>query len=863
MQTRSSTWEMLALTGDFYLEAKAIIGETEYTAITAPVIDRALFQGSPTVGNCVAASMSVSIRTTDVFPKGAEVQIKMRLWNETRTVSTEWLPAGTFYIQKRQTDYSTGLVTLTCYDAMLKGAEMFCQNDPQVDLTGWPLPMSDVVDYIADRMGVDVDPRTTLLTGDAYEITATPSGQLNEALGHIGACMGGNWCITPEGKLRLVPLQNVPSSPAEDTRAKLVTEMGTVYPRFAAVDSNNVEHYGEWALENGELVLTNDDPDPITDMEVRAILSRLGTSKNLTITGVTMTDDINSVSYTAGTDTGYVLAITGNPYASQAICTALYTALNGLEYHPFDAESTIYDPAAELGDAVYYRDIFRGRLMSEKATLGLAFHGNIGAPASQEVEDEYPYKTPAQKVLEKSAAMADDARKEAVNYLSRDDSGIMVAPMTDDNRYTPSNVPTGVKNTFIDNDSFDIRDGRTVLASFGETSQIGKETENHQVIDSSGIRGVNKDGRDVFAIKMNGGEEHTPWIVDFAMGMNLWTENTEESPYDEPQTTDSMLLGLSSLKITPNSEMHFRFFNAFTNRENPEQEEVNCTIIQGDETPQTVSTPRVQYTAHYDAANNAIAIEVSLIDTTEEITYEDFFVAYIGTRTDIPTFTVQLPAPAYSLGTRTGSVPGAFSTACGEMLSTESRDQFACGKFNADDPDYAFMVGNGDETNGDSNAFAVTWDGNQLMGIDEEATTGTDAALYGALTGLGWESVINDGMIGFKQLLAKLLKRITPRLISNTKLTAPATKLEYAAISVDLSEYSTILVRAAANNVTQLLTFTRPYAANQGIIDYYNAMYFRGLVVVDWELNSVSVAYADCPSGKNNLIWIWQIYAIG
>ena len=48
-----------------------------------------------------------------------------------------------------------------------------------------------------------------------------------------------------------------------------------------------------------------------------------------------------------------------------------------------------------------------------------------------------------------------------------------------------------------------------------------------------------------------------------------------------------------------------------------------------------------------------------------------------------------------------------------------------------------------------------------------------------------------------------------------------------------------------------------------GVMDYYNSMYFRALVKVDWDNNQVSVAYADCPSGMNNLIWIWHIYAIG
>lgn len=119
-------------------------------------------------------------------------------------------------------------------------------------------------------------------------------------------------------------------------------------------------------------------------------------------------------------------------------------------------------------------------------------------------------------------------------------------------------------------------------------------------------------------------------------------------------------------------------------------------------------------------------------------------------------------------------------------------------------------------------------------------------------------------MIDVKKLLTKILLRLTPRLISSTKVEAPATKLEYANISVDLTGCNTILVRTAANNITQFLTFTRPYGtANQGVMDYYNSMYFRALVKVDWNNNQVSVAYADCPSGRNNLIWIHQIYAIG
>jgi hypothetical protein len=90
---------------------------------------------------------------------------------------------------------------------------------------------------------------------------------------------------------------------------------------------------------------------------------------------------------------------------------------------------------------------------------------------------------------------AQEARKEANNYLSSDNTGIMVADMTDGTVYTPSTVPAGTKNTFIDNDSFDVRDGQTVLASFGESSQIGRSESWHQRMDSEKTEFVNGQGQ--------------------------------------------------------------------------------------------------------------------------------------------------------------------------------------------------------------------------------------------------------------------------------------------------------------------------------------------------------------------------------
>ena len=101
-----------------------------------------------------------------------------------------------------------------------------------------------------------------------------------------------------------------------------------------------------------------------------------------------------------------------------------------------------------------------------------------------------------------------------------------------------------------------------------------------------------------------------------------------------------------------------------------------------------------------------------------------------------------MPSPAFSFGTRSRSTEiGPFSGVVGEALAASARDQFACGRHNEENPDYALMVGNGSDA-GSSNAYAVTWDGNQLIALDETATTGTDAELYNAITALGWESEV-------------------------------------------------------------------------------------------------------------------------
>ena len=129
MQTTSQTWKSLWAGGNAYVETKAVINGTEYAEISNPVISRALMQNGCSIGNAVSATCQFAVRTNDTIPKSAEVVIKFRL--NDGTTQSEWLNAGTFYISHRSRDPVTGVLTLECYDALLKA------NARMPDLRPW------------------------------------------------------------------------------------------------------------------------------------------------------------------------------------------------------------------------------------------------------------------------------------------------------------------------------------------------------------------------------------------------------------------------------------------------------------------------------------------------------------------------------------------------------------------------------------------------------------------------------------------------------------------------------------------------------------------------------------------------------
>jgi len=99
--------------------------------------------------------------------------------------------------------------------------------------------------------------------------------------------------------------------------------------------------------------------------------------------------------YTSGTDDGRVVEVSV-PWGTQAMADHILAGMKGVTYRPYTVQDALLDPAAEIGDGITV-----GGTYSAICQTGLSFDrqmtATVSAPTSDEVEEEYPYQTKAQR----------------------------------------------------------------------------------------------------------------------------------------------------------------------------------------------------------------------------------------------------------------------------------------------------------------------------------------------------------------------------------------------------------------------------------------------------------------------------------
>lgn len=367
MRAVDTAWAELAAGGQFRFETKLRIKGTEYTKITAPRISRPAMTAPLSVGGCYSSSLKVSILTEDEIESAAAVEVLCRLTNGTAaTVCSEWVPFGTYYISNRSDKTVSGLISLECYDAMMKANAPYAAMSAT---TEWPVSQKYAVEEIAALMGVTIDPRTTINEGEDYVVYLDTTLSQWQVLCYIAACHGGNFVITETGALRLIPL--VSATQAEGTEA----------------------------------------------VSVLAVMGDLDNGHPTVVEGVQMSDSEGNT-YTAGETEGTALKIENNPYACQQICRDLLDAYYGCVYVPYTATKALYDPAAELGDHIVIGDKVSSVLWSQDLTLDFSFRGDLQAARDEEVTGEYPYMSPVMLAVKAEVSRAKSEIKQTTDSIT-------------------------------------------------------------------------------------------------------------------------------------------------------------------------------------------------------------------------------------------------------------------------------------------------------------------------------------------------------------------------------------------------------------------------------------------------------------
>lgn len=376
MQNYPAGWEE-ARNGLHRMETKVAIAGVDYTEseIVSVFTSGALYHPDTlSVGGCVSREINLTVVPKGDIPRMAKIEVYVR--PKADGIDTGWLQKGTFYIDTRKTDYSNGRISIHGYDAVL----MLEQDYPgAVDNGNWPRPMAEVVTEIADRIGITIDSRCSI--NEFYEMNYATGLTMRSVLQNIASAHAGNWIITDTNELRLVPL--LPSSDEIDVGMAAMS-MDTS-PAFSEITGVRL-----W-LNDDEFVFSGDEMGRVLEADCL--------------------------------------------WATEEIAENVLASVIGYEYQPFDAVGARLDPAAELGDSVLVGGL-RSVIGYAKTEFDAICLSDIGAPADEEIDHEYPYTLGETREFDRKIA-------QVYSEIVKTDSEIRASVTSVSNRVTQLELSDG------------------------------------------------------------------------------------------------------------------------------------------------------------------------------------------------------------------------------------------------------------------------------------------------------------------------------------------------------------------------------------------------------------------------------------
>ena len=387
MRTTSALYKTLRNESGSFYEVRVTCGNKTYELdkLKSAKLFPALFDGSgPKIGQTCSAECDVVVRElSENWPRMAEFTVELRLCSEDGTRKSEWLSMGTYYTDQRSKTEG-GDLSIIAFDKMLFLETSWADKIPEALLpTSWPITSAAMGAILEAVTGIQLDSRTVL--DDTVKCWGLDtSSTARERWGDIAAAHGGNFVITTEGKLRLVPLVN---GITEQTAIAGIAIAGV-----AVVGTNGME----------------DLKADVVHIGMRC--QKLRTSPKLApISGVTL-ETIGGEKVSVGNGTGYTLTGSCNFASTTGLGNLCLSKLQGIEYRPFEAEKAAIDPAAEPGDLIAMHGGVR-QAIAIQWNLGKHPHADILAPYDEEVNHEYAVQSKSTKAYRKAVANTDEKLK--------------------------------------------------------------------------------------------------------------------------------------------------------------------------------------------------------------------------------------------------------------------------------------------------------------------------------------------------------------------------------------------------------------------------------------------------------------------
>ena len=374
MRQTSALYKIIRQQPGYHYNVNVICNDTETTygmnKLKSVHIKPMLFpENGPSIGNaCSTECDIVLIEDSENWPRMAEFEVKVQIMSENNTQVSEWLTMGTFYTDERAYTV-TGDLSIIGFDAMLTMEQYWTDK---VDLpANWPITARAWCDIIADAGLAEFDTRNSIDNSVAF-IGLDTSSTVRDKLKDIGSAHGGNWVMTEDGKLRLVPFTNVA---AGNSAIAGIAIAGIAIVGLTESTQQNYQDIG-------------------TEMRSFSYSTPLDE-----ITGAYLQTEGGSVS-AAGDGTGYVLQGVCNFSNYDGVAALCLSKTSGYVYHGFDAITAYLDPACELGDLLIFNDI-PYQMMTITWNINHRPTADISAPYEEEVDHEYTVISESAKTLRK------------------------------------------------------------------------------------------------------------------------------------------------------------------------------------------------------------------------------------------------------------------------------------------------------------------------------------------------------------------------------------------------------------------------------------------------------------------------------